>query len=160
SIPAPDANHNRMCADSGRRIVEMVWEDLVPSRVQTRKAYENGIAVAMAMGCSTNAIIHVIAMARRAGIDIGLEDFERASRKAPVLATIRPSGEKYLMEDFYFAGGLPALMNQMRNLLHLDCLTVTGRSIGDNIAGAKVFNDDVIRSLANPVYREGALAVL
>jgi dihydroxy-acid dehydratase len=160
SIPAADANHVRMCSAAGRRIVDMIWEDLTPARIQTRAAFENGIRVAMAMGCSTNAIIHVIAQARRAGCDIGLEDFEAASRVVPVIANVRPSGARYLMEDFFYAGGLPALMNQMRSQLNLDALTVTGHSLGENISGAAVHNDDVIRSLANPIYAEGALAVL
>jgi dihydroxyacid dehydratase/phosphogluconate dehydratase len=149
-----------MCSAAGRRIVDMIWEDLTPARIQSRAAFENGIRVAMAMGCSTNAIIHVIAQARRAGCSIGLEDFEAASRIVPVIANVRPSGTRYLMEDFFYAGGLPALMSQMRNHLHLDALTVTGQSLGENIAGAAVHNDDVIRSLANPIYAEGALAVL
>ena len=160
SIPAADANHIRMCSESGRRIVEMVWEDLTPARVQTHASYENAIAVAMAMGCSTNAIIHVIAMARRAGHDIGLEDFDAMSRHVPVLANIRPSGDKYLMEDFFYAGGLPALMSRIRDKLHLDAPTVTGRTLGENIAGAEVYNDDVIRTRDNALYQEGALAVL
>ncbi len=160
SIPAADAGHIRMCSDSGRRIVDMVWEDLTPKLIQTRAAYENAIAVAMAMGCSTNAIIHLIAMARRAGADIGLQDFEIASRKVPVIANIRPSGEQYLMEDFFYAGGLPALMTRIPEHLKLDALTVTGKTLGENIAGAKVFNDDVIRTTADPLYAEGALAVL
>jgi dihydroxy-acid dehydratase len=160
SIPAADAEHVRMASECGRRIVEMVWEDLTPSKIQTKAAFENAIAVAMAMGCSTNAIIHVIAQARRAGADIGLDDFERASRKVPVLANVRPSGDKYLMEDFYYAGGLPALMSRIREHLHLDCVTVNGRTLGENIAGAEVYNDDVIRSVADPIYKEGALAVL
>ncbi len=103
SIPAPDANHHRMAASSGRRIVEMVWEDLTPDRIQTHDAFENAITVAMAMGCSTNAVIHVIAMARRANAAVGLEDFDRMSRKVPVIANVRPSGKTYLMEDFYYA---------------------------------------------------------
>jgi dihydroxy-acid dehydratase len=160
SIPAADAGHIRMCSDSGRRIVDMVWEDLTPKQIQSRAAYENAIAVAMAMGCSTNAIIHLIAMARRAGADIGLQDFEIASRKVPVIANIRPSGEQYLMEDFFYAGGLPALMNRIPEHLKLDAMTVTGKTLGENIAGAKVFNDDVIRTTADPLYAEGALAVL
>lgn len=160
SIPAADANHIRMAAECGRRIVEMVWEDLVPARIQTRAAFLNGIAVAMAMGCSTNAIIHVIAQGRRAGHDIGLDDFDRASRVVPVLANIRPSGERYLMEDFYYAGGLPALMAQMADHLDLTCLTVSGRTLGETLDGAEVYDADVIRPLDNPVYREGALAVL
>jgi len=160
SIPAADSGHIRMASECGRRIVEMVWEDLTPRKIQTRQAFENAIAVAMAMGCSTNAIIHLIAQARRAGQDIGLDDFEKASRKVPVIANVRPSGDKYLMEDFYYAGGLPGLMGRIRNHLHLDCLTVTGRTLGENIAGAEVYNDDVIRSVENPIYAEGALAVL
>jgi dihydroxy-acid dehydratase len=160
SIPAADAEHIRMASECGRRIVEMVWEDLTPSKIQTKAAFENAIAVAMAMGCSTNAIIHVIAQARRAGAEIGLDDFERASRKVPVLANVRPSGDRYLMEDFYYAGGLPALMSRIRDHLHLDCLTVNGRTLGENIEGAEVYNDDVIRSADNAIYQEGALAVL
>jgi dihydroxy-acid dehydratase len=160
SIPAADAGHMRMCAASGRRIVDMVWEDLVPARIQTRPAFLNAITVAMAMGCSTNAIIHLIAQARRAGCDITLDDFDKASRIVPVLANVRPSGEAYLMEDFYFAGGLPALMGRLKPLLHLDALTVSGRTLGATLEGATVYNDDVIRPLDNPIYAEGALAVL
>jgi dihydroxy-acid dehydratase len=160
SIPAADAGHIRLCSESGRRIVEMVWEDLTPARIQTRAAFENAVAVAMAMGCSTNAIIHLIAMARRAGQEIGLGDFERASRRVPVIGNVRPSGSTYLMEDFYYAGGIRALMARIAPHLDLSCLTVTGRSLGENIAGARVFNDDVIRALDNPIYGEGSLAVL
>lgn len=160
SIPAPDANHVRMSAECGRRIVEMVWEDLTPDKIQSREAFLNGIAIAMAMGCSTNAIIHLIAQARRAGQEIGLEEFEVASRKVPVIANVRPSGDKYLMEDFFYAGGLPALMTRIRDQLFLNALTVTGRTLGENIAGAEVYNDDVIRTVDNPIYAEGALAVL
>ncbi|OYU92358.1 MAG: dihydroxy-acid dehydratase [Bradyrhizobiaceae bacterium PARB1] len=160
SIPAADAGHIRMASACGRRIVEMVWEDLTPAKIQTRKAFENAITVAMAMGCSTNAIIHLIAQARRAGQDIGLDDFERASRKVPVIANVRPSGDTYLMEDFFYAGGLPGLMNRVKDHLHLDVMTVTGKTLGENIAGAEVHNDDVIRTVENAIYAEGALAVL
>jgi dihydroxy-acid dehydratase len=162
SIPAVDASHQRMATHCGRRIVEMVAEDLRPSAIQSREAFLNAIAVAMAMGCSTNAIIHVIAQARRAGhADIGLDDFDRISRVVPVLANVRPSGtSSYLMEDFYYAGGLPALMARLGDRLHLGAMTVTGKTLGENIAGAQVYNDDVIRTLDNPVYTEGALAVL
>jgi dihydroxy-acid dehydratase len=160
SIPAADAGHPRMAAASGRRIVDMVWEDLTPAKIQTADAFANGVATAMAMGCSTNAIIHLIAMARRAGHYLGLADFDAASRRVPVVANIRPSGSTYLMEDFYYAGGLPALMTRIADHLHLDALTVTGRTLGENIAGAKVHNDDVIRPVDDPLYREGALAVL
>ncbi|MGE7416422.1 L-arabinonate dehydratase [Methylobacterium tarhaniae] len=160
SIPAADAGHIRLCSESGRRIVDMVWEDLTPQRIQTREAYGNAIAVAMAMGCSTNAIIHLIAMARRAGHAVGLDDFERYSRIVPVIGNVRPSGNAYLMEDFFYAGGIRALMNEIREHLHLDCLTVSGRTLGEAIDGAKVYNADVIRPLSNPVYGQGSLAVL
>ncbi len=160
SIPAPDASHPRMAAECGRRIVEMVWEDLAPAKLLTRESFENGIAVAMAMGCSTNAIIHLVAMARRAGCAVGLDDFDAASRKVPVIANIRPSGDTYLMEDFFYAGGLPALMARIRRHLHLGAATVNGRTVGENIARAEVYNDDVIRPLERPIYAEGALAVL
>jgi dihydroxy-acid dehydratase len=160
SMLAADAGHIRLASESGRRIVDMVWEDLTPQKIQTRPAFENAIAVAMAMGCSTNAIIHLIAMARRAGQDIGLEDFERYSRKVPVIGNVRPSGNAYLMEDFYYAGGIKALMNRITEHLDLSCLTCTGKTLGENIAGAKVHNDDVIRTTDNPIYGEGSLAVL
>ncbi|MFE0756921.1 L-arabinonate dehydratase [Inquilinus sp. NPDC058860] len=160
SIPAADAGHIRMSSACGRRIVEMVWEDLVPARIQTRAAFENAIVVAMAMGCSTNAIIHLVAMARRAGADIGLDDFDAASRVVPVIANVRPSGDQYLMEDFFYAGGLPGLMTRLRDHLKLDALTVSGRTVGENIAGAEIYNEDVIRPIDNPLYAEGALAVL
>jgi dihydroxy-acid dehydratase len=160
SIPAADAGHIRMSSESGRRIVAMVWEDLTPKKIQTRQAFENAITVAMAMGCSTNAIIHLIAQARRAGQDIGLDDFEVASRKVPVIANVRPSGDTYLMEDFFYAGGLPGLMSRIKGHLHLDCVTVTGTTLGENLRGAEVYNDDVIRTVENPIYAEGALAVL
>ena len=160
SIPAVDANHFRMAASSGRRIVEMVWEDLTPDRIQTRDAFENAVTVAMAMGCSTNAVIHVIAMARRAKAAVGLEDFDRLSRTVPVIANVRPSGTTYLMEDFFYAGGILGLMGRLKGKLHLDAMTVGGTTVGENIADAKVFNDDVIRPLDNPIYAEGALALL
>ncbi|AZO76656.1 MULTISPECIES: L-arabinonate dehydratase [unclassified Bosea (in: a-proteobacteria)] len=160
SIPAADSGHIRMATETGRRIVAMVGEDLRPSAVLTRASFENAVAVAMAMGCSTNAIIHLIAMARRAGQDIGLADFEAASRIIPVLANIRPSGERYLMEDFYYAGGLPGLMSRLTRHLSLDALTIEGRTLGAAIEAAPVWNDDVIRPLDRPVSAEPALAVL
>ncbi|HWE45826.1 MAG TPA: L-arabinonate dehydratase [Caulobacteraceae bacterium] len=160
SIPAADSNHIRLCSESGRRIVEMVAEDLRPSRILTRASFENAIASAMASGCSSNAIIHLIAMARRAGFDVGLDDFERFSRKVPVICNVRPVGQTYLMEDFYYAGGLRALLNVIREFLDLDCLTVTGKTIGENIEGAEVYDPDVIRPLNDPIYSEGSLAVL
>jgi len=164
SIPAVDANHQRMATQSGRRIVDMVWEDLTPSSFLTRKHFENAIAVAMAEGCSTNAIIHLVAMSRRAGdaCAVSLDDFDTFSRKVPVIANIRPSGSKYLMEDFYYAGGMKGLMSRLRDggLLHLDAMTVTGETLGQNLEGAEVYNDDVIRPLDRAIYQEGALAVL
>ncbi|MFZ4651879.1 MAG: dihydroxy-acid dehydratase, partial [Rubrivivax sp.] len=160
SIPAADANHVRMSAECGRRIVEMVWEDLTPARMLTRASFDNGVTCAMAMGCSTNAIIHLIAMSRRAGHALRLDDFDAASRRIPVIANIRPSGEQYLMEDFYYAGGLRAMLERLRGVLATGAMTVNGRTIGENIAGAEVFNEEVIRPLERPIYAEGALAVL
>ena len=169
SIPAVDAGHQRMATQCGRRVVDMVWEDLTPARMLTRKNFENAVTVAMAEGCSTNAIIHLVAISRRAGTGadglpcaISLEDFDAFSRKVPVIANIRPSGDTYLMEDFYEAGGMRGLMSRLQagNLLHLDAMTVTGKTVGQNIEGAEVYNDDVIRSLDKAIYQEGALAVL
>lgn len=160
SIPAPDANHIRLATKTGRRIVEMAWEDLKPSDILSRSSFENAIAAAMAMGCSTNAIIHVVAMGRRAGFDVSLEDFDRIGRDVPVIANIRPNGDTYLMEDFYYAGGLKAMLKRIENHLDREARTVNGRSIGDNISDAEVYNDDVIRPLDNPIYPSGALVVL
>jgi dihydroxy-acid dehydratase len=159
SIPAPDANHPRMCAAAGRRAVEMVWEDLTPDRVLTPAAFDNAIRVHMALGGSTNAIIHVIAMARRAGAPLDMRRFDEISREVPVIANITPSG-KYLMEDFFYAGGLRALMAEMKDMLDLSCITVTGRTLGECIAGSKVHLPDVIHPLSKPLYPEGATAVL
>ena len=160
SIPAPDAGHKRMAAACGRRAVDMVWEDLTPDKIMTRESTMNAVTVAMATGCSTNAIIHLIAMARRAGIDLRLDDLDAIGRTTPVIANIRPSGTDYLMEDFFYAGGLPALMMALGNKLDLSVTTVTGSTLGACIDGAKNHNSDVIRPLSNPVYKEGSLAVL
>ena len=160
SIPAADANHIRMAAECGRRIVDMVWDELTPDKILTAAAFDNANTIAMATGCSTNAIIHLIAMARRAGVDFDLDALDSKSRTTPVIANIRPVGKDYLMEDFFYAGGLPGLMNRLGDRLNLDCLTVNGRTMGENIAGAEVYNDDVIRPLDNPVYSEGSVAVL
>ncbi len=160
SLPAPDANHTRMATQVGRRAVDMVWEDLTPEAMLTRESFENGITAAMAMGCSTNAIIHVIAMGRRAGFDIGLEDFDRIGRNIPVIANVRPNGDTFLMEDFYYAGGLRAMLKNIESDLHTACKTVNGETLGENIKTARVYNDDVIRSKDNPIYESGALAVL
>jgi dihydroxy-acid dehydratase len=160
SIPAADSNHIRMCADAGRRVVDMVWENLTPAKIQTEGAYRNAIAVAMAMGCSTNAVIHIIAMARRAGHQISLDDFDAASRTTPVIANIRPSGDKYLMEDFYYAGGLLGLLTRLKPFLDLSQINASGQTWSESLEGAAVYNDDVIRPLDQPIYAEGALAVL
>lgn len=160
SIPAADANHIRMCCDAGRRVVDMVWEDLTPDRILTVLSIANAKVVAMAMGCSTNAVIHLIAMAQRAGVSLTLDDLDAASRSVPVLANVRPVGDHYLMEDFYYAGGLRALMAQLKEHLELSVMTVTGRSLGENLKDAEVYNSEVIRPISNPVYHEGSLAVL
>ncbi|WP_296075095.1 L-arabinonate dehydratase [uncultured Agrobacterium sp.] len=160
SIPAVDSGHQRMAAACGRRIVEMVDEDLTPDRILSPAAFRNAAIVAMATGCSTNAVVHLIAMARRAGVPMTLDELDALGRVTPLIANVRPSGKDYLMEDFYYAGGLRALMKQLESRLDCSVLTVTGRSMGENLEGAKVYNDDVIRSLDNPVYAEGSLAVL
>jgi dihydroxy-acid dehydratase len=159
SIPAADANHPRMCGAAGRRIVDMVWEDLTPDKILTPAAFDNAIRVHMALGGSTNAIIHVIAMARRAGIALDMARFDEISRQVPVIANVTPSG-KYLMEDFFYAGGLCALMAAMKSLLDLSCLTVSGRPLGDAIADAQVYLPDVIHPLSAPLYPQGATVVL
>ncbi|WP_372003481.1 L-arabinonate dehydratase [Tistrella mobilis] len=160
SIPAADSNHIRMSAECGRRIVGMIWEDLTPAKILTAAAFDNAVTVAMATGCSTNAVVHLIAMARRAGVDLTLDDLDAKSRVTPVIANVRPAGSTYLMEDFFYAGGLRALMARLGDRLHRDCLTVTGRRLGEEIEGAEVWNDDVIRTVDNPIYHEGSLAVL
>jgi dihydroxy-acid dehydratase len=159
SLLAADAGHPRMCAQAGRRIVEMVWDDLTPEAILTPAAFQNAISVHMAMGGSTNAMIHVVAMARRAGIALSLDDFDRISRQVPVIANVRPSGA-YLMEDFFYAGGLPALMKVLADRLDGRALTVNGRAVGENIAQAEVFQPDVIRTLDKAIYAEGGTAVL
>jgi dihydroxy-acid dehydratase len=159
SIPAVDSNHVKMANRSGRRIVEMVWEDLKPRDILSEASFNNAIASVFALGGSTNAVIHLVALAGRAGIKITLDRFDQLSRKTPLLANLRPSG-KYLMEDFYYAGGLPALMNAFAPQLDLSCLTITEKTLGENIAGAEIYNTDVIRTLDNPVLESGGLAIL
>jgi dihydroxy-acid dehydratase len=159
SIPAADSNHIRMASNSGRRIVEMVWEDQRPQNFLDLRSFENAVAIVMAIGGSTNAVIHLIAMARRLGIPLDLDSFDRISGSTPVIANLRPSG-KYLMEDFYYAGGLRALMRNMQALLHTDSVTANGRTLGENIADADVFDADVIRPLDNPLSQQGGLLVL
>ena len=160
SIPAADAGHQRMCASAGRRAVEMVWEDLRPDRIVTPAAVQNAVTVAMATGCSTNAIIHLVAMARRGGVPLELDDLDRIGRTTPVIANVRPSGKGYLMEDFFYAGGLRALMSRLVGKLDDSAITVTGRPLTEGLEDAVIYNEDVIRPLDNPVYHEGSLAVL
>jgi dihydroxy-acid dehydratase len=159
SIPAVDSSHARMATASGRRIVDMVWQGVTPRDILTEAAFDNAIATLMAIGGSTNGIIHLVAMAGRAGINLPLERFDAISRKTPLLANVRPSGQ-YLMEDFFYAGALPALLRQLGALLDQGAMTVNGRSLGDNIARAEIFNDDVIRSPNRALQPEGGLAVL
>ena len=160
SIPAADSNHIRMSANVGKRIVDMVWEDLKPSNIITEKSIDNAVTVAMAMGCSTNAIIHLIAMARRAGIHLTMDDLDKKGREIPLIANIRPSGMEYLMEDFYYAGGILALMFSLSEKLNLEEITVSGLKLKEIISQKETINNDVIRSLDNPIYQEGSLAVL
>ncbi len=159
SIPAVDANHSRMASACGRRIVEMVWDDLKPSDILDLAAFENAITADMAIGGSTNAIIHLVALAGRAGIKLDLKTFDDISQRTPMIANLRPSGE-YLMEDFYYAGGLKALLKQIADFLNLDCVTVSGTTIGDNIQTARVCKSEVIRALDNPVSTKGGTAIL
>ncbi|MBK9316310.1 MAG: dihydroxy-acid dehydratase [Acidobacteria bacterium] len=159
SIPAVDANHSRMATNCGRRIVTMVWEDLKPIDILNMAAVENAITADMAIGGSTNAIIHLVAMAGRAGLKLDLRKFDEISQRTPMIANLRPSGQ-YLMEDFYYAGGLRALLWEIRELLHLEAPTVNGRSLGENITGARIFNSEVIRPLADPIADQGGTAIL
>ena len=159
SIPAPDSRHARMAALSGKRIVDMVWEDLKIRDIVDRRAIDNAVTTVLALGGSTNAIVHLIAMARRAGVALDLARFDALARKVPVLANIRPAG-KYLMEDFFYAGGLRGLLSRLGDLVDPGALTANGLSLGENIAGAKVFDDDVIRARDNPLVAADGLAVL
>jgi dihydroxy-acid dehydratase len=159
SIPAADSRHAVMAAHTGRRIVDMVWEDVKLSDILTRAAFRNAVTTVLALGGSTNAIIHLIAMARRLDVELGLDDFEELARRTPLLANIRPSG-KYLMEDFFYAGGLPALLRNLGDLLDTTAPTANGLTLGENVERAKVFNDDVIRTQENPIVASDTLAVL
>ncbi|MGZ5649782.1 MAG: L-arabinonate dehydratase [Usitatibacter sp.] len=159
SIPAPDSRHAQMATLTGKRIVDMVWEDLKPLEIATAKAFDNAVVTALALGGSTKSLVHLVALARRATVALDLERFDALARKTPVLANIRPSG-KYLMEDFYYAGGLPALLAALGELIDGSAATVNGRTLGENIAGAKTWNEDVIRPRSNPVVPSDGLAVL
>ncbi|MGW4640346.1 L-arabinonate dehydratase [Sphaerisporangium sp. NPDC004334] len=159
SIPAVASAHNRMAAATGRRVVEMAWEDLRPSAILTAEAYADAVTTILALGGSTNAVIHLIAMARRSGVELTLDHFDEASRRVPVLADLRPSGA-FVMEDFYLAGGLPGLLSRVRDLLHPDRPTAVGATLGETLERAEVFDDKVIRTRDNPLSQEGGLAVL
>jgi dihydroxy-acid dehydratase len=159
SIPAVDSRHAAMASLAGQRIVEMVWEDLRISALLTPAAFRNAVTTVLAIGGSTNAIIHLIAMARRAGVPLGLDEFDAIARTTPFLANIRPSGQ-YLMEDFYYAGGLRALLKSLGDLIDGSALTVNGKTVGENIVDAKIFNADVIRTRETSLVASDTLAVL
>jgi dihydroxy-acid dehydratase len=159
SIPAADSRHAAMATATGKRIVDMVWEDMRPSDLFSDVSFRNAITTVLAIGGSTNAVIHLIAMARRAGLALALDAFDALARRTPLLANIRPSGE-YLMEDFFYAGGLRALLNNLGDLIDRRALTVNGRTLGDNIAGAKVYNDEVIRTRDKALVPSDTLAVV
>ncbi|MBV1936422.1 dihydroxy-acid dehydratase [Streptomyces sp. BV286] len=160
SIPAVDSGHDRMAAASGLRIVELVRQDRRLSAILTQEAFEDAVTTVLGLGGSTNAVIHLIAMAGRAGARLTLDDFDRIARTVPVLANVRPGGRTYLMEDFHFAGGLPGFLSRITDLLHLDRPTVSHDSMREQLASAQVHNDDVIRTRENPVAAEGGVAVL
>jgi len=159
SIPAPDSRHAQMAALSGRRIVDMVWEDLKPQDIVNAASIDNAVTTVLALGGSTNAAVHMIALARRANVALTLDRFDELARRTPVLANIRPSGT-YLMEDFYYAGGLRGMLARLTDLLALEALTANGRTLGENLAGAKVHDDDVIRTRDHPLVPRDGLAVL
>src|SRR5690348_13546347 len=159
NIPAADSRRLSIAETSGRRIVEMVREDLRPSRIMTRASLENAITVDMAIGGSTNAVVHLIAIAGRLGIPLELSDFDRISRRTPYIANVKPSGE-FLMEDFFYAGGLPAVMKEIAHLLDGDALTVTGKTIRENIERVECHRREVIRTAAGPLHAEGGTVVL
>jgi dihydroxy-acid dehydratase len=159
SIPAADSRHARMASETGRRAVTMVWDDVKPRDILTADSFDNAITAVLALGGSTNALVHLIAMARRAGIPLNVDRFDELARRTPLLANVRPAGE-FLMEDFYYAGGLRALMSRIRDLLALDARTIEGATLGDAIAGAEVFNEQVILPRERPIVASGSLAVL
>ena len=159
SIPAGDSAHPRMASQCGRRIVEMVWHDLKPRDIITRKSVENALVVHSAMAGSTNAMVHLVAMARRAGVNIDLKDFDEFASRVPVILNLRPSG-KWLMEDLHIAGGNRAFFSRLKSMLHLDAMTVSGQTLGDGIGDAQVYNDDVIRPLNDPIAAFGGTAIL
>ena len=159
NIPAPDSRRLTIAEMSGRRAVELALEGVKPSQIITRKALENAITVDMAIGGSTNAVVHLIAIAGRLGIDLHLDDFDAISRRTPYVANVKPSGE-FLMEDFFYAGGLPVVMKEILHLLHGDAMTVTGKSMRENVESAVCHRREVIRTAAEPLHAEGGTVVL
>ncbi|HXS54376.1 MAG TPA: L-arabinonate dehydratase [Usitatibacter sp.] len=159
SIPAPDSRHAQMATLTGKRIVDMVWEDLKPLDIADRRAFDNAVTTVLALGGSTNSLVHLVALARRAGVPLDIDRFDALARKVPVLANVRPAG-KYLMEDFFYAGGLRALLRELGDLIDGSAPTVNGHTLAENIADAKVWNDDVIRSRSDPLVPRDGLAVL
>ncbi|MEE3263815.1 MAG: IlvD/Edd family dehydratase [Candidatus Latescibacterota bacterium] len=159
AIPAADSRRKALAQIAGNRIVEMVAEDIRPSQILTREAFENSIMVNAAVGGSTNLVVHLLALAGRCGIDLTLEDFDKLGSHLPLLVNLMPSGE-YLMEDFYYAGGLPVVIQELKHLLHMDALTINGRTHAENTEGAECFNRDVIATFDEPVQKEVGIAVL
>jgi L-arabonate dehydrase len=159
AIPAVDSRRYRLAQLSGRRIVEMVHEDLVLSKILTRQAFENAIMANAAIGGSTNAVVHLLAIAGRLGVKLELEDWDRHGSKLPCLVNLQPSGE-YLMEDFYYAGGVPAVLREIQHVLNQDALTANGKTMGENIASAPVWNRDVIKEFEKPFKANAGIAVL
>lgn len=159
SIPAPDSRHSMMATHTGKRIVDMVWEDLKPLDFLTAASFDNAVTAVLGLGGSTNAIVHLIAMARRAGVQLDLARFDALARSTPVIANLRPGG-KYLMEDFFYAGGLRAFLREMGDLIDGSQRTCNGRTLGENIEGARVYNADVIRPRSDALLESGGLAVL
>ncbi len=159
AIPAVDSRRYQIAEASGRHVVQMAWDDLRPSKILTREAFDNAIRADMAVGGSTNAVVHLIAIAGRAGVDLRLSDFDRFSRETPCIANVKPSGE-YLMEDFFYAGGLPVVLKELLSLLHQDAPTVNGKTIGENVRGAHCMNREVIYTLDKPLHSEGGTVIL
>ncbi|MDB5897454.1 MAG: dihydroxy-acid dehydratase [Ramlibacter sp.] len=159
AYPAVDGRRNVLARMAGRRIVEMVHGDVLLSKILTRQAFENAIKTLAAIGGSTNAVIHLIAIARRIGVELAIEDFDRLGSEMPCLVNLQPSG-KFLMEDFCYAGGLPVVLKEIAGHLHLDALTASGATMGDNIANAQNWNQEVIKPLATPFKDHAGIAVL
>src|SRR6478735_8800041 len=159
AYPAVDGRRNVLARMAGRRIVDMVHEDQKISTVLTRQAFENAIVTLAAIGGSTNAVIHLIAIAGRLGVKVGIDDFERLASELPCLVNLQPSG-KHLMEDFCYAGGLPVVMKEIAHLLHLDAVTANGKTVGANVEGAENFNTDVIKPFSAPFKAKAGIAVL